>query len=149
MPASPPARAALGFLAAVLSVLTFHQGMILLLHFTPIPGLQIAGWPYSFNPIPPYGVPQILNLCFWGGLYGVLFGLIYPRLSPPMWFNGLLLGLLAVTIGFFVVPLIKGTPVGGGWVAFNWVRSILINGCFGIGVGLIYPFLAGKVFRGA
>ncbi len=43
MPASPPARAALGFLAAVLSVLTFHQGMILLLHFTPIPGLQIAG----------------------------------------------------------------------------------------------------------
>ncbi len=94
-------------------------------------------------------MPQILNLCFWGGLYGVLFGLIYPRLSPPMWFNGLLLGLLAVTIGFFVVPLIKGTPVGGGWVAFNWVRSILINGCFGIGVGLIYPFLAGKVFRGA
>jgi hypothetical protein len=149
MPASIPARAALGFIAAALSVLTFHQGMILLLHFTPIPGLQIAAWPYSFNPIAPFGVPQILNLCFWGGLYGLVFGLIHPRLRPPMWLNGLLLGLCAVTVGFFVVPLIKGTPIAGNWVLFNWIRSILINGFFGIGVGIIYPILAGKLFRTA
>ncbi len=80
MPASLPARAVLGFLAAALAVLTFHQGMILVLHFTPVPGIQIAGWPYSLAPIPPLGVPQVLNLCFWGGLYGLAFGLIYPRL---------------------------------------------------------------------
>ncbi len=145
MPASPPARATLGFLTAALSVLTFHQGMILLLHFTPIPGIQIAGWPYSLNPIPPFGVPQILNLCFWGGLYGLVFGLIYPKLSPPMWRNGLVLGLCAVAVGFFVVPLIKGSPMGGGWILNNWVRSILVNGSFGVGVGILYPVLNSRI----
>ena len=145
MRASPPSRAALGFLTAVLSVLTFHQGMILLLHFTPIPGIQIAGWPYSFSPIPPFGVPQIFNLCFWGGLYGLVFGLIEPKLSAPLWRNGLLLGLCAVMVGFFVVPLIKNTPLGGGWIVGNWIRSILINGCFGLGVGILYPVLRRRI----
>ncbi len=66
-----------------------------------------------------------------------------------MWLNGLLLGLCAVTVGFFVVPVIKGTPLAGGWVLTNWVRSILINGSFGVGVGLIYPALARRVFKAA
>jgi tetrahydromethanopterin S-methyltransferase subunit C len=99
--------------------------------------------------VPPFGVPVIVNLCFWGGLYGLVFGLAFPKITLPRWFAGLLLGILAVLVGFFVVPTIKGLPIGGGWVINNWIRSILINGCFGVGVGLIYPFLAGRVFRQA
>ena len=149
MTATPLSRAVLGFIAAAISVLTFHQLMLGLLHVLAIPGLEIAATPYRFAPVPPFGVPVLLNLCFWGGLYGLVFGVAFPKITLPMWFAGLLLGILAVLVGFFVVPTIKGGAIGGGWVMNNWIRSILINGCFGVGVGLIYPFLAGRVFRPA
>jgi hypothetical protein len=39
-----------------------------------------------------------------------------------------------------VVPAIKGLPVGAGW-PLGWVRSLLINGSWGLGVGLILPLM--------
>jgi hypothetical protein len=137
MPA-PLTRASLGFLAAVISVLIFHQGMWALLH--------LAGQmppPYPMRGVPPFGVPLIIDLCFWGGVWGAVFGLVLPNLprSYPMWVLGLGLGIAAALVGLFVVPLIKGLPVGGGWAAMSFVRSFLINGFWGIGVGLIFPML--------
>jgi hypothetical protein len=132
-----------------LSVLTFHQGMIFLLHTLAIPGLEVAALPYRFTPVPPLGVPLILDLCFWGGLYGVVFGLVTPAPKGLMPLRGLAFGVLAVLVGFFVVAWIKGNPIGGGWVLANWIRSLLINGLFGVGLGLIYPPLARLVFRAA
>ena len=149
MTANLPSRALLGFIAAALSVLTFHQLMLGLLHVLAIPGLEIAATPYRFAPVPPWGVPVILNVCFWGGLYGLVFGILHPRMTGPMWLNGLCFGIAAVLIGNFVVAPIKGLPIGGNWVVNNWIRSILINGSFGVGIGVIYPLLAGRVFRRA
>ena len=144
-----PARALLGFLTAAISVLTFHQLMIGLLHIAAIPGLEVAAIPYRFNPVPPLGIPVILNLCFWGGLYGLVFGIVHPKLKGPMWLNGLFFGLAAVLVGYFVVAPIKGNPIGGGWVINNWIRSILINGSFGVGIGLMYPPLANRFLKSA
>jgi hypothetical protein len=59
-----------------------------------------------------------------------------------MWVRGLGLGIAAALVGLFIVPVIKGLPVAGGWAAMAFVRSFLINGCWGIGVGLILPLLA-------
>jgi hypothetical protein len=136
---STPMRAVFGLIAAALSVLTFHQGMWALLWLIGI--MPIA--PYPVRAIPPFGVPLILNLCFWGGLYGVLFGLLRPRFTQPLWLVGLGFGVLAVLVGFFVAAPIKGDPIGGGWAAMSWVRSLLINGCWGLGLGVIYPLLPG------
>jgi hypothetical protein len=138
---SAPIRALLGFLAAVLSVLTFHQGMWGLLH--------VIGWmllaPYPMNPVPPYAVPLIVSLCFWGGLYGLAYGLALPRLPRmPGWLSGLLLGLLAALVGWFVVAPLKGQPMAGGFNPMRMLLSVLINGCWGIGVGLILPILLPK-----
>src|ERR1700735_4196916 len=135
---TPLHRALLGFLAAVISVLTFHQGMWALLH--------LAGQmppPYPTRGVPPFGVPLLIDLCFWGGVWGAVFVLVLPRLSDryPMWVPGLGLGIAAALVGLFVVPLIKGLPVAGGWAPVAFVRSFLINGCWGIGVGLILPLL--------
>ena len=58
-----------------------------------------------------------------------------------MWVRGLGLGIAAALVGLFIVPLIKGLPVAGGWSAMVIVRSFLINGCWGIGVGLLLPLL--------
>ena len=132
-----PTRAFLGFIAAAIAVLTFHQGMIAALH--------ALGWasftPYRTTAVPPFGVPAIVSNCFWGGLYGALFGLALPRFTWPTWLCGLTLGLIAVLVGWFVVAPLKGGPVGGGWVPANMARSIAINGFWGLGVGIILPLL--------
>ena len=137
-----PGRALLGFVAAVVSVLTFHQGMWALLHAAGV----MPPAPYPTNPVPPFGVPLIASLCFWGGVYGFVFGLVLPRLprGVPMWLLGLGLGLLAALIGWFVVAPLKGQPVASGFVPVRMLVSVLINGAWGIGVGLILPLLMGR-----
>ncbi len=136
----PPAlsRALRGFVAAVVAVLVFHQAMWAVLH---VAGLMPP--PYPTDGIPPFGVPRIANLCFWGGLWGAAFGLVLPSLpaSAPMWLKGLCLGIAAALVGQFVVPAIKSMPLAGGWAAMAFVRSFLINGFWGLGVGLMLPFL--------
>jgi len=135
---TPAMRALLGFIAAAISVLTFHQAMWEALHVLALPGLTMPA-PYPTDPIAPWGVPRILNLCFWGGLYGIVFGLVLPRLNAPLWLCGLGLGIIAALVGLLLVPAIKGLPIGAGWVPLSWVRSLLINGFWGIGVGIILP----------
>ena len=135
-------RALLGFAAAVLSVLTFHQGMWALLHAVGVMPLA----PYPTSPVAPFGVPQIASLCFWGGLYGLVFGLALPRLPRrvPMWLLGLGLGLLAAVVGWFVVAPLKGQPAAGGFVPLRVLVSVLINGFWGIGVGVVLPLLMNR-----
>jgi hypothetical protein len=141
---SPATRAVLGFIAAAISVLIFHQAMWEALHVLAIPGMTMPP-PYPMDPIAPLGVPRILNLCFWGGLYGIVFGLLMPRMTAPLWLCGLVLGIIAALVGLLVVPAIKGLPIGAGWVPLSWVRSLLINGFWGIGVGIILPLMTRRV----
>ena len=137
-----PRRALLGFAAAAVSVLTFHQGTWALLHAA---GLMPAA-PYPTDPVPPLGVPRIANFCFWAGLYGAAFGLALPRLPPraPMWLLGLGLGLLATLVLWFVVAPLKGQPMAGGFVPRRILVTVLIHGALGIGDGVILGLLMGR-----
>ena len=130
-------RALIGFLAAVLSVLIFHQGMIELLHWL---GLT-PGTPYRTTPVPPFGVPAIVSLCFWGGLYGALFGAVWPKLRLPSWLAGVSLGVVAALVGMSLVAWLKHRPIANGWHAWPIARSLLLNGFWGLGLGLILPLL--------
>src|ERR1700723_181074 len=111
---TPMTRALFGFIAAAISVLTFHQAMWEALHVLNLPGLGMPP-PYPTRAMPPLGVPLILDLCFWGGLYGIVFGLLLPRMTAPLWLCGLVLGIVAALVGLLVVPAIKGLPIGAGW----------------------------------
>lgn len=141
--ATPLMRAFLGFVAGALAVLTFHQGMVAALHFAGL----LPGVAYRLAPVPPFGVPVIVNLCFWGGLYGLVFGLVSPRLRAPVWVSGIILGLIAATVGMFVVAPIKGTAIANGWAAWPMARSYIINATWGLGVGLILPLLLPRTLR--
>ncbi len=136
-PPSPLVRVALGFIAAAISVLTFHQAMWAI--FFAAGAMPLA--PYPMLPTKPFGVPLIWSLCFWGGLYGAVFGLVLPKLRRPYWVRGLVLGIIAALVGMFIVAPLKGQPVAAGWALLPWIRSLLINGSWGIGVGLIAPLL--------
>ncbi len=140
--ASIPMRISTGFVVAVVSVLTFHQGMWTLLHYLALPGLGMPP-PFPMDPVPPWGVPKIVSLCFWGGLWGALFGAVWRGPRSSFWWGGILLGIAAALTGLFIVPAIKGQVIAGGWVLNNWIRSFLINGTWGLGVGLMFTALHG------
>src|SRR5215217_2011107 len=111
-PMAAPMRALLGFLAAAVSVLTFHQGAWALLHAAGLMPLA----PYPTSPVPPLGVPLVVDFCFWAGIWGAAFSLALPRLPrAPLWLLGLGLGLLAVLAAWFVVAPLKGQPVASGF----------------------------------
>src|SRR5580698_9069271 len=129
-------RIAFGFIAAVISVLTFHQGMGATFHSLAWPGLGMPP-PFPIDAVPPFGVPRIVSLCFWGGVWGALFGAVWRGPRASNWWAGIVLGVAAALTGLFIVAAIKGLPIGGGWMLNNWIKSLLINGTWGLGVGLL------------
>jgi hypothetical protein len=140
-----PARAVFGFVAGALSVLIFHQGMWAALH---VAGLMPP--PYPMGPSGPWGVPHLMDMAFWGGVWGILFGLALPAFPRiPSWLLGFGLGALAILAGWFLVAPLKGHPIGNGWHPIGIALSILINGFWGLGVGLIAPLLIPRSRRSA
>ncbi|WP_439497426.1 hypothetical protein [Bosea sp. (in: a-proteobacteria)] len=129
---------ALGFIAAVVSVLIFHQGTILILNVLNL----LPSVPWSLRPIGPLSVPVLVNQMFWGGLWGLLFAVIWPQLpGRDFWLKGLVFGLAGpLLIGnWLLVPLIKGGgPLFAGFDPRRMLISALITAAFGIGLGLIY-----------
>jgi hypothetical protein len=133
-----PQRFFLGFVAGALSALTFHQGVVSALHMF---GLARQA-PFQTLLIPPFGVPAIVSLCFWSGLYGAAFGALMPRFRVPLWLAGVGLGAIAVLVGWFIIAPLKGLPIAAGFDEWPMARSLLINLCWGLGVGLLLPLLS-------
>jgi len=137
---SLPRLLLIGFVAGALATLTFHQLTIWLL--TAAGALQ--GNPYSLRPVGPLGVPQVLNLAFWGGLWGCVFALIadrFPR-NWPLWLAGFLFGAIAPTlVGWFIVAPIRGQPVAQGFNPARMWAGPVINGMFGLGTAVFYDLL--------
>lgn len=149
MAASSSRNIVLGFVAGAIAVITAHQLIVLGLTQAGL----IKGTPWSMTPIPPFGMPQILNGMFWGGLWGGLFALIHDRLPGGFaWLKGLIYGLLIVVFSnWLILPFIKGTLLGQKNQAFfaggdpqRLLSGALILGGFGIATALIYHALANR-----
>lgn len=120
-----------GFIAGVIAVPVFHQLLLGLLHLAGI--VPIA--PFNLAPTKPFGVPSIVSISFWGGVWGVVFVLTVAR-----WFSGIgywiasaIIGGVALTLvaAFIVWPLKFGSlpPNLGGL----FVIGFLLNAAWGIG----------------
>jgi hypothetical protein len=139
---SMPSRLAIGFVAGFFAVLIFHQGMVEALHLLNPPGLG-GGPAWSLRPVPPLGVPAVIDGSFWGGLYGALYAVLAPRLGLPGWLCGLLIGALAVVVLVFVVGPLKHFSPLTAWSAHTWVRILLIHLFWGLGVAALFSLLSG------
>jgi hypothetical protein len=140
----------LGFLMGALSVFVFHQGLVYVLHHqftviqtvTGVPdAFRPAAQGFSIRPVAPFGVPQVVSMAFWGGLWGILLAGMIRFLGLPDLLTGFLVGLLATVVGFTVVATLRGTPMWAGGNTVTWARVILINGAWGWGAAfLMRPF---------
>ncbi len=129
-------RALRGFAAGVVSFFLFHQGMWELLH---VVGVMPPAFPMGATA--PLGVPQSYSLAFWAGIWGALFGWVRPRLGGlPLVAGGFLCGMAATVFALFVVFPIKGLPLGNGFTFWGILIPVLINGAWGIGLGLLLPY---------
>lgn len=122
---------ALGFVAGFLAVPLGHQVMAFI-HF-------LLGWrpamPWDFGPneraaFKAFGLPSVINLSFWGGVWGVLWALI-ERHAPrglAYWIVAILFGgVCATAFSAYGVPTIKGQPMGAmSWIGFE------LNGAWGL-----------------
>ncbi len=127
----------LGFIAGALSVLLFHQSMVLILHMAG----QVPNFPWSMRPVPPLGVPTLVNQMFWGGIWGVFFAAIVGAFpNRDLWMKGAIFGLVGPWLigNGFLVPLIKGGPLLFGFSAQRMMIGAFIGIAFGVGLGLIY-----------
>jgi hypothetical protein len=122
------------FIAGFLSTLIFHQGVLAILH-----GLKMtARNPWAMVPVPPMGVPSVLSLAFWGGLWGIaLWLMIRGAAGSKYWLLAVVLGaILPTVVAFFIVFPLKGLPIAGGWQPDLVIGALLLNGAWGFGVAL-------------
>jgi hypothetical protein len=138
---SPAVRFLLGFVAAFVATLTFHQIGILVLHLLGI----TPAMPWVSRPVPPFGVPQVISLAFWGGIWGVLFVLFEPWLarSPGgYWVGAILFGAIFPTlVAWFVVAPLKGLPAGNGFHVPGIFIGPIVNGLWGLGTAVFLRML--------
>ncbi len=137
-------RILFGFVAGFVATLVFHQAALALLWWA---GVAPFG-PFSMIVTQPFGVPAVISLAFWGGIWGILFGLLdisFPR-GSGYWVAAFLFGaVLPTLVALLVVLPLKGRPMGGGWRPALLVTAFLINGVWGLGTGLILTALSGWV----
>jgi hypothetical protein len=128
------------FLAGFGSTLTFHQGLLFLLHragASPRPA-------YAMAPTPPFGVPQVLSLAFWGGVWAVALLPLLARWDGSWreWVAWLVAGAIGPTlVALFLVLPLKGKPIAGGGDPKLIVGALLLNGAWGLGTVLLLRLL--------
>lgn len=123
------------FAAGFVSTMVFHQGVILL--FYALGAFSRAPW--NFAPVPPLGVPAVISLSFWAGVWGVV---LWPALrgatGAAYWIRASVLGALGPTlVAFLVVVPLKGGAVGAGWDPKLWIGGLIVNGAWGYGLALL------------
>jgi hypothetical protein len=134
---------AIGFAAGALSVIVFHQGMVLLLHLMK----QVPNFPWNTatfrgGPIP---IPVIVNQMFWGGAWGAAFAMVAGAI--PVAHNilrGVIFGLLGPALlgNGILVPLFKGGPLLWSLQPNRIAISMLIASAFGVGLAVFHRMLS-------
>ena len=140
-PSGTASRFVLGFVAAFVATLTFHQTGILVLHLLGI----TPAMPWVGTPIPPFGVPRVISLAFWGGIWGIVFVLVEPWLARRPggdWAGAILFGAIFPTlVAWFVVAPLKGMPPGNGFHAPGIFVGPIVNGLWGLGTAIFLRML--------
>ena len=122
------------FLAGALAVPLLHQPAMWV--FNRIGWIDRA--PYAMEATKPFGIPSLISLSFWGGVWGILLGLVLARIRKPAawWATAIVFGAVATTLvaGLVVAPL-KGMQVGGNPKLA--LVGLGVNGAWAFGTALI------------
>lgn len=123
------------FLAGFLATLVFHQGVIALFWWAG----AIPAAPWDMSAVPPLGVPKVISLAFWGGVWGLpVWWLIRQWHGVRYWLTALIAGAVGPTaVAMLVVFPLKGLDVNATTV----IGGLIVNGAWGVGVACCMRWL--------
>jgi hypothetical protein len=125
----------LAFIAGFVAVLVFHQGLWYLLNQAGV--IPADRTPWQMDPVPPFGVPNVISKAFWGGVWAAVLAPLLGRLQGGgYWASWILVGAVALSlVAFYLVPPIKGEPIPALWPRF--IVALALNGAWGFGTALL------------
>lgn len=120
-----------GFAAGFFATLVFHQGLLGLLYWGGISPRA----PFPMAATEPLGVPQVLSLAFWGGVWALALMPLLRRFGGATWWTAWLVAgaVLPSAVALFIVFPLKGMAFAAGWDPKIIVGALLLNGAWGIG----------------
>jgi hypothetical protein len=130
-------RAFLGCVAGAISILLFQQTSLQILYWVGL-APQAA---FRLAHVPPFGMPMVVSLAFWGAVYGGVFGLLSSHLPGRIFWYGLPLGAFAMLMSWFVFLPLKGMPIAFAAATAPMIRSAMSYLLWGMGVTVLLPLL--------
>ena len=126
------------FIAAFLATLVFHQGVFGLMYLAGM----VPAPPFNMEPRGPLGVPAVLSLAFWGGLWGLALWAVVRRMGALGYWGGSLVfgAVLPTAVAMLVVFPLKGLDVS----ASTWVAGGILNGAWGVGTALFMVLMGAR-----
>ena len=123
------------FIAGFVSTLVFHQGVLALLYLAG----AVPRAPYDLRAVPPLGLPAVISLAFWGGVWGAaIWSLLKYVGGAAYWLWAVVIGAIGPSaVALFIVYPLKGMPVAGGWDPKLLGTALLLNGTWGLGLALL------------
>ncbi|WP_417532244.1 hypothetical protein [Marinobacter lipolyticus] len=118
------------FVSGFVATLIFHQGLFALFYL----GGLVPMAPFNMTPVPPLGVPAVVSLAFFGGLWGIVLWALLGRLvGMKFWLGHVIVGAVGPTaVAMLLVFPLKGLDVS----AQTWVGGLLLNAFWGLGVAI-------------
>jgi len=116
------------FLSGFLATLLFHQMGLLL--FWALKIIPIFPWDMTPNQM---GVPKILSLAFFGGLWAYPSYFLSYKIKSYFWPTQIIFGsIFPTTVAMLVVFPLKNLPVTAPMI----VGGLILNALWGLGVGV-------------
>ena len=133
-------RLLLAFISGFIATLSFHQAALWALKTMALAPRA----PWNMTPVPPFGVPSVVSLAFWGGVWGALMiPVIDKKRGGAFYAAATIFGaVLPTLIAWFLVAPLKGQPVAGGWKPNAMMIGPIVNAAWGFGTAVIYRLLA-------
>jgi hypothetical protein len=130
------------FAAGFLGTLVFHHGLLGVLYAAGVSPRA----PFPMAATEPLGIPQVVSLAFWGGVWAMA---LWPLLRRRTGGAGLAAWSIAGALGpsavaLFVVFPLKGLGMAGGWDPKIIVGALLLNAAWGLGTALFLRALKAR-----
>lgn len=148
MPPAMPRRAtreddvsyAKAFVAGFISTLIFHQGLLTLFWLSG----AIPRPPYDMHATAPFGVPAVISLAFFGGLWGAaIWPFLEAATGASYWLRAVVIGAIGPSaVALFIVFPMKGLGVAGGFDPKIIIGALILNAAWGFGVALFMRTIA-------
>ena len=133
-------RALLAFAAGFTATIFGHQPVLALLHAADF----TTRGAYDMAPAPPFGIPSVISLAFWGGIWGIIMipAIARIRSEGAYFLTAAIFGAILPTLVAAVVSApLHGKPIPKATSGLL-ITGLSVNAAWGIGTAIFFRLFA-------